>query len=52
MGPVRTDPAFGAFQLMPIACTVLPIRMGIDKFVNGRPEPVVAPLRQEGAATR
>ena len=31
---VRTDPAYGAFLLMRVGFTVLPIWMGIDKFAN------------------
>lgn len=31
---VRTDPAYGAFLLMRIGFTVLPIWMGVDKFVG------------------
>lgn len=30
----RTDPAYGAFWMMRIGYTVLPIWMGIDKFTN------------------
>ena len=32
---IRTDPAYGAFLLMRAGFTVLPIWMGVDKFVNG-----------------
>jgi len=32
---VRTDPAYGAFLLMRVGFTVLPIWMGVDKFANG-----------------
>lgn len=31
---VRTDPAYGAFLLMRVGFTVLPIWMGVDKFAN------------------
>jgi hypothetical protein len=31
----RVEPAYGAFLLMRIGFTVLPIWMGIDKFANG-----------------
>ena len=32
---LRRDPAYGAFALMRVGFTVLPIWMGIDKFFNG-----------------
>lgn len=32
---VRRDPAYGAFWLLRIGFVVLPIWMGLDKFVNG-----------------
>ena len=31
---VRTEPAYGAFLLMRVGYTVLPIWMGVDKFAN------------------
>ena len=31
----RTEPAYGAFALLRIGFAVLPIWMGIDKFING-----------------
>lgn len=32
---IRTDPAYGAFLLMRVGFTVLPVWMGVDKFANG-----------------
>ena len=32
--PARTEPAYGAFLLLRVGFTVLPILMGLDKFAN------------------